>query len=83
MMVGYTKLYSHRQKADISFKITDEKNLLLLGGCHKLPCRKMYWETTPDTFVQTSSESLPCNMFDRFVATTNVINRTNFLGSFP
>ena len=25
MIVGYTKLYSHREKADISFKITNEK----------------------------------------------------------
>ena len=56
MIVGYTKLCSHREKADISFKITDEKirsflNMLLLSGCHKDPDRKMYWETTPNTFV--------------------------------
>ena len=56
MIVGYTRLYSHREKADISFKITDEKirsflNMLLLSGCHKVPDRKMYWETTPNSFV--------------------------------
>ena len=56
MIFGYTKLYNHREKADISFEITNEKirlfsSLLLLSKCHKLPDRKMYWEATPDTFV--------------------------------
>ena len=56
MIVGYTKLYGHREKADISFEITNENNrlflsLLLLTGCHKLPDRKMNWETNPDSFV--------------------------------
>ena len=56
MIFGNTKLYSHREKADISFKITNEKiglflSMLLLSRCHKLPVYKMYWETTPDTFV--------------------------------
>ena len=30
MVFGYTKLYSHREKADISFEITNEKILLIL-----------------------------------------------------
>ena len=30
MIFGYTKLYSHRQKADVSFEITNEKNSLIL-----------------------------------------------------
>ena len=30
MIVGYTKLYSHREETDISFVITDEKILLIL-----------------------------------------------------
>ena len=56
MIVGYTKLYIHREKEDISFEITNEKirlflSMLLLSGCHKLPDRRMYWETTPNTFV--------------------------------
>ena len=56
MIVGYTKLYSHRGETEISFEITNEKNclflsILLLSGCHKLPDRNMYWETTPVTFV--------------------------------
>ena len=47
MIVGYTKLYNHREKADISFQITNEKihlflSMLLLSGCHKLPDRKMH-----------------------------------------
>ena len=55
MIVGYTKLYSHREKADINFETSNEKihlflSLLLLG-CHNLPDHKMYWKTTPDNFV--------------------------------
>ena len=67
MMVGYTNWYSHREKADISHEITNEKiclflNMLLLSGCHKLLDRKIYWETTPDTFVQASSDLIPRNI---------------------
>ena len=56
MIFGYTKLHSQREKADISFEITNKKirlflSMLLLSGCHKLPDHKMYWELTPDTFV--------------------------------
>ena len=56
MIFGYTNLFSHRKKADISFEISNENirlfsSTLLLSGCHKLPGRKMYWEATPDTFV--------------------------------
>ena len=67
-IVGYTKLYSHRKKADISLEMkmknerlyTNEKvllflSMLLLSGCHELPDRKMYSETTPDSSsVQTT-----------------------------
>ena len=46
MIVGYTTLYSYREKADISFEITDEKilflSMILLSGCHKLLDCKMY-----------------------------------------
>ena len=56
MIFGFTKLYSHIEKAGISFEITNEKvclflSMLLLSGSHKLPDRKMYWEAVPDTFV--------------------------------
>ena len=56
MFFGYSKLYSHREKAGISFEITNEKirlflSMLRLSGCRKLPDRNMYWEATPDTFV--------------------------------
>ena len=56
MIVGHTNLYCHREKADFSFEINNEKirlflRMLLLSGCHKLPDRKIYWETTSDTFV--------------------------------
>ena len=47
MIVGYTKVYSHREKADISFEITNEdvhlfQSMLLLSGCQKLPDYKTY-----------------------------------------
>ena len=56
MIVGCTKLYSHREKADISFEITNEKiylflSMVLLRRGHKLPDREMHWETTSNTFV--------------------------------
>ena len=49
---GYIKWYSQREKAGISFEITNEKdwffwNTLLLSEYHKLLNLKMYWETTP------------------------------------
>ena len=49
-------IYSHREKAGISFEITNEKiglflSMLLLSGCHKLPASKMCWEANLDTFV--------------------------------
>ena len=52
MIFGFTKLYSHREKAGISFEITNEKvrlflSMLLLSECHKLPDRKMYWRRPP------------------------------------
>ena len=50
MIVGYTKLYIHRQKTDIRFEIPNEKNrlflsMLLLSGCQKVPDRKLCWES--------------------------------------
>ena len=44
------------EKAGINFEITSEKirlflSMLLLTGYYKLPDHKMYWQTTPDTFV--------------------------------
>ena len=54
MIVDYTKLYSHIEKADIGFDISNEKipfilSMLLFSGCHKLPDRQMCWDTTPYT----------------------------------
>ena len=72
MIFGYTKLCSHKEKADISFQITNEKirlfsTMLLLSGCFKLPDRKMYWEATPDTFVSARSDSVIRNTFKRIL----------------
>ena len=42
MAFGHTKLYSHKEKAGVSFEITNEKmslflSMLLLSGRYKLP----------------------------------------------
>ena len=47
MIVGYTKLYSHREKADIGFEITKEKirfilSMLLLGGDPRYSCASKF-----------------------------------------
>ena len=34
MIVNYTKLYSHREKVDIMFEITNEKSCLFLSKVH-------------------------------------------------
>ena len=46
MIAEYSKLYGHREKAGISFEITNEKislflSMPLLSGCYKLLDRKM------------------------------------------
>ena len=38
--------------------------MLLVSGCHNLPDRKMYWKTTPDTFVQAKSDLMPRNTME-------------------
>ena len=59
----------HREKAEISFEIINEKiclflRMVLVSRCHNLPDRKMYWETTPDTFVQAKSDLMPRNTME-------------------
>ena len=60
MIFVCTKLYSHREKAGISFEITNQKNRLFLSlvDAIKLPDRKMYWEETPDTFELLCKQGL-------------------------
>ena len=70
MFVGHTKLYNHREKADISFEITNGKiclflSILLLSWCHKILDRKRYWEMTTD--LDTRCDSVPRNMFQRIL----------------
>ena len=65
-IVKFTKLYGQREKGDCTisfdkskfhrFDLSNEKFRLFLGiwliiNYHKLPHRRMYWETTLDTFV--------------------------------
>ena len=47
LIAGYTKLYSHEEKADTTCEITNKTfhlflGMVLLSGCNKLPDRKMY-----------------------------------------
>ena len=56
VIFGYTKLYSHKEKAGIRFEITVETlrlflSMLLFSGYHKLLDRKICWEATTDIFV--------------------------------
>ena len=72
MIVGYNSLYSHREKADTSFEITNETfrlflGMLMLSRCDKLPNRKMYWETPPDTFVQAMFDSMLRDTLERIL----------------
>ena len=93
--VGYTKLYDHREKADTIvlkvLKISNETfrlflDMLLLSGCHELPDHKIHWETSPDTFVKATSDSmsrLNKVFFEISVtATTNILINKNNSQSF-
>ena len=96
MIFGYTKLYSNRGKADISFETTNEKknirsflSMLLLSGCHKLPDRKCIGRQPPillgkQGLIQcpVTSSSLFLGIFI-FVTTNNLVNKTNSRSSFP
>ena len=94
MIVGYTKLYSHREKASISFEITNEKtclilSMLLLSGCYKLPDLKMYWQMTPETFALNQG-LIQCLVIRSsvfigiaiFLTTNDLIYKTNSRNSF-
>ena len=53
-IVGYTKLYSHREKADISFETTNEKiwlflSMLLLSRCHRFQTVKCVGRRSSNT----------------------------------
>ena len=93
MIIGYTKLHSHREKTDIGFDIANEKvrlflSMPLLSGCHKLPDRKMNWEATPvllckqglvQYFIIHSSVFFGISIF---VTANNLINKTKSPSSF-
>ena len=86
MIVGYTKLYSHREKADISFETTNEKiwlflSMLLLIGCHCFQTVK-YIGGQPPSPIQGLIQCLVIRSsilfgISIFVTTNNLINKTN------
>ena len=86
MIVGYTKLYSHREKADISFETTNEKiwlflSMLLLSGCHRFQTVKCIGRRPP-TPIQGLIQCLVIRSsiifgISIFVTTNNLINETN------
>ena len=62
--------------------------MLFLSGSHKLPDRKIYWETFPDTFLKVMSDSVPRFnkvFFEIFaiVASNNLINKNNSRSFVP
>ena len=68
-------------------KISNEEfpiivGMLLLSECHKLAERKIYWDTSPNTFVKVMSVSIPPwnNLFFKIsiiVTTNSLINKNN------
>ena len=86
MIVGYTKLYSHRQKADISFETTNENmwlflSMLLLSGCHCLQTVKCIGREPP-TPIQGVIQCLVIHLsiffrISNLVTTSNLINKKN------
>ena len=94
MIVVYTKLYSHREKADISFKINNKKirlflRMLLLSGYNKLPDHKMYGRHPPILLCKQSliqclviRLSIFFGIFI-FVTKNNLLNKVNSRSSFP
>ena len=86
MIIGSTKLYSHREKADISFKTTDEKiwlffSMLLLSGCDCFQTIKCIGRRPP-TSTQGLIQCLVIrsSIFFRisiFVTMNNFINKAN------
>ena len=91
MVVGYTKLYSHREKTGISFEITYEKirlflSTLLLSGISfqvvkyigRRPPILLYKQGLIQCLVIRSSVFFGISIF---VTTNNLINQTNFRSS--
>ena len=92
MIVGYTKVYSHREKADISFEITNEdvnlfQSMLLLSGCQKLPDYKIYGRLPPTLLCKQGMIQclIICSsvFFEISIFVNNLIHKTNSRSSFP
>ena len=93
MIVGYTKLYSHIEKVDISFEITYEKirlylSMLLFTRYNKLPEHQCIERRSPillckqgliQCLVISSSAFFGISIF---VTTNNLINKTICQNSF-
>ena len=68
MIFGYTKLYSHREKAGISFEITNEKirlflSMLLLSGCHTQSAKR-HLQDVLKMLYQDKQDILPRHLAD-------------------
>ena len=93
MIVGYTKLYSHIEKVDISFEITNEKirlylSMLLFTRYNKLPEHQSIERRSPillckqgliQCLVISSSVFFGISIF---VTINNLINKTICQNSF-
>ena len=81
MIVSYNKLYDRKEKANASLENFYNETfhlflgMLLLNECHKLPDRKIYWETSS---MSASMPSLKVFFeISIFVATNNLANKKN------
>ena len=72
MIVGYAKLYRHREKADTSFEITNETfRLLGVISFQTVKCTGRHPLSFPRYFVQTMSDSMPLDSFERILRNLN------------
>ena len=92
MIFGYTKLYSHREKAGISFGITNEKIrffLSMLVGAISFQTIKCIGRRT--LILLWKQDLIQCLVICScvylrifiFMTTNNLINKTNSRSSFP
>ena len=84
-IVGYTKLYSHREKAGVSFEITNEKNcfclsMLRLRGCLSFQTIKRFGRKLP--ILLCKEGLIRCLVIHSSVFLINKTNETNSRGSF-
>ena len=94
MILGYTKLYNHREKAEISFEITNEK-ICLFYTCYcsvgAITFQTVKWIERRPLILLCKQGLIQCPVIrlsiffgiSFFVTTNNLINKTNSRSSIP